>query len=141
MKKIIKVAILNLCFVTAAYSQKVELTPLYNSIGIRITDFSSYDSCSILYKASVEDDWRRAYPPNKVTISDIEQLRGSLFLLQENTAYDIKVVLWEGHTSIDLPILKSTTLVSPTITPTQNVKWVSPNGQGDYSKNKPGNIT
>lgn len=141
MKKIIKVAILNLCFVTAVYSQKVELTPLYNSIGIRITDFSSYDSCSILYKASVEDDWRPAYPPNKVTISDIEQLRGSLFLLQENTAYDIKVVLWEGNTSIDLPILKSTTLVSPTITPTQNVKWVSPNGQGDYSKNKPGNIT
>ncbi len=141
MRHIIYITIINLCFTSLGLSQKVELTPLYNTIGIKITEYGSADSCSILYKSSGEETWKSAFPPNKVVISGIDQWRGCLFLLQENSVYNIKITLWEGQTSTDLPILNSTTLLSPNITPTQNVKWVSPSGQGDFSKKNPGNIT
>lgn len=140
-----KITLLSLFFLFTIFkslnAQQIELTPTYQSIGVEVTNISSADSCKVEYKKSNQSNWLLAYNPDKVTISSIEQFRGSLFLLDENTKYDVRVTLYNGSDAIELPVLQQTTLISPTFDQTSNIKWVSPNGSGNnYTHSNPGNI-
>ncbi len=122
-------------------AQQLELTPTYHSIGVKVTNLSTADSCIVEYKKSNQSTWLMGFNPDKVTISGTEQFRGSLFLLEENTTYEIRVTVYEGANANTLPVAQQTTRTSPTFTQTANVKWVAPNGAGtQYTQASPGNL-
>lgn len=122
-------------------AQTVELTPLYHTIGVKVTNISTSDSCQIEYKKTQSTNWLLGYPPDKISINTEELFRGSLFGLEENETYEVKITLFVGANSTTLAPLQGTTLASPNFNSTGNIKWVSPNGTGDYSQNNPGNLS
>ncbi|MBK7221355.1 MAG: T9SS type A sorting domain-containing protein [Saprospiraceae bacterium] len=127
-------------YIKSTKGQTIDLVPLYNTIGIKVTNISTEDSCKVEYKLSQSNIWQLGYPPDKISISNIEQFRGSVFNLAENTQYDVKVTLYEGASAKTLPIAQTTTLLSPDFNPKGDVKWVSPTGTGNYSQNNPGSL-
>ncbi len=130
-----------LLLVIQVKAQQVELTPTIHSMGVKITNISNADSCSIEYKNSNQSQWLHGFKPDKITISGTEQFRGSLFLLDEGTAYDVRVTIYQGINSNVLPVMQQSTNTSPVFSQTSNVKWVSPNGSGtQYSQSNPGNL-
>lgn len=140
-----KIALLSLFFLITIFisvnAQQIVLTPTYHSMGVKVTNISSADSCQVEYKKSNQSNWLLAYSPDKVTISAVDQFRGSLFLLDENTKYDVRVTVYDGTNALELPVMQQTTMNVPTFDQTSNVKWVSPNGAGNnYTQSNPGNI-
>ena len=127
-------------YIKSTKGQTIDLVPLYNTIGIKVTNISTEDSCKVEYKLSQSNIWQLGYPPDKISISNIEQFRGSVFNLAENTQYDVKVTLYEGASAKTLPIAQTTTLLSPDFNPKGDFKWVSPTGTGNYSQNNPGSL-
>jgi hypothetical protein len=121
-------------------AQTIELTPLYNSIGIKVTDIGAADSCKVEYKPSQQSIWRSAYPPDRISINSMNQFRGSIFMLDENTPYEVQVTIYTGSSETALLSAQTTTLNSPSFAPTSDVKWVSPSGTGNYTPNNPGNL-
>jgi hypothetical protein len=122
-------------------AQQLEITPTYHSIGVKVTNVTTADSCKTEYKKSNESNWWKGFNPDKVTISGVEQFRGSLFQLEENTSYDIRVSVYTGLNFNILPVAQVVTKFSPTFSSTANVKWVSPNGVGNtYNQANPGNL-
>jgi hypothetical protein len=126
---------------TALYSQALGLLPNYHSIGFKITNIGSADSCHVFYRKFGNSDWLRAYPPDRITLNKNAQFRGSIFLLDENTAYEVKATLFLTGTPQNIAAVSDTTLLSPSFQATSNVKWVSPAGSGTaYTQSQPGNI-
>jgi len=122
-------------------AQQFELTPTYHSIGVKVTNILTADSCTVEYKKSNQSKWLMGLNPDKIMISGTEQFRGSLFLLEENTTYDVRVTIYNGANANTLPVAQQTTNTSPTFAQTSNVKWVAPNGSGNYyTQTSPGNL-
>lgn len=140
MKKQILIIGLILILHTKVNAQSVELTPLYNTIGVKITNISSIDSCKLEYKTSTQNNWLLSYKLDRILINNIDQFRGSLFMLEQNTDYDIKVTVYSGQNENVLNIEKTKTLSTPLFLPTSNIKWVSPTGTGNYTQENPGNL-
>ncbi|MBK7009752.1 MAG: hypothetical protein IPH36_14560 [Saprospiraceae bacterium] len=61
-------------YIKCTKGQTIELVPLYNTIGIKVTNISTEDSCKIEYKPSQSNIWQLGYSPDKISISNIEQL-------------------------------------------------------------------
>ncbi len=130
-----------LILLASLHAQQVDLFPTYHSIGIKVTNISSIDSCTVEYKKSNQAIWLKGFNPDKITISTIDQFRGSLFLLEESTSYDIRIKPYKGGNEMVLSTLQKTTVSSPEFTSTTTQKWVSPNGSGNlFSQANPGNI-
>lgn len=123
-------------------SQTVELSPLYHTIGVKVTNINNYDSCRVEYKQAQASDWFIAYPPDRITVNGVLQFRGSIFGLGENNLYDVKVTLYTNSNPTTLLTYQTTTLFSPDFSPTANTKWVSPDGSGNaYTQQNPGNVS
>lgn len=135
----IKAIILILAF-SSLNAQTLIVNPLYNTIGVSITNIDNVDSCLIEYKQKIQGDWLKAFPPDKITLNGSEQYRGALFNLLEATNYDIKATVYKRGISNVLPIQQMSTLQSPSFATTSNIKWVSPNGTGNYTQSSPGNL-
>ncbi len=127
--------------IQSATGQIVELTPLYNTVGVKVSNIGAAFSCQVEYKPLQKDDWRLAYNPDRVSINGENQFRGSIFMLEEGTQYEVKVTINNASGPTVLPTVKTTTLISPSFFPTSNIKWVSPNGTGNYTQNNPGDLT
>jgi hypothetical protein len=121
--------------------QIIELTPTYNSIGVKITNIGTADSCRIEYKPSSQSVWKLAYNPDMIEISGANQFRGSIFMVNESTQYDVRATVYNGANPTVLPIAQATTLNSPTFLPIGNIKWVSPTGNGSYTEASPGSLS
>ena len=124
-----------------AEAQTVELTPLFHTIGVKVTNISGADSCKVEYSKAAQSNWQLAYDPDMISIDGTFQFRGSIFMLEENTFYDVRVTVYSGSTHHVLPAVVTTTLKSPLFSPSGNTKWVSPSGTGNYSENSPGNLS
>ena len=118
-----------------------------NSIGYQVVLPDNYDSDSnavvIVQYRETGKQWQTAFAPTRLTIDSIRQFRGSLFLCKANTTYDIQVIITDSLPLYHQDILTQTitTRVEPNITPTQNLRYVSPNGTGvAYTSTNPGNI-
>lgn len=122
-------------------AQVVTLYPTYQSIGIQIKDITDADSCLVEYKESTHSVWLKAFAPDRIIISGQEQFRGSLFLLSENTEYDVRVTVFYQSTYKILPSIKQFTKSKPVFASSHDVKWVSPSGFGNlYTEANPGDI-
>ncbi|MFN4080031.1 MAG: right-handed parallel beta-helix repeat-containing protein, partial [Saprospiraceae bacterium] len=123
-----------------ANGQTLEHTPLLNTIGIKVTNINNFDSCKVAYKQTQGDAWLMAFPPDKIAINNLQQFRGSIFGLEEGTQYDVKITLYTNSNAVTLPVSQTLTLSSPDFNLTENVKWVSPDGNGNFTQNNPGNL-
>jgi Secretion system C-terminal sorting domain len=121
-------------------AQILETSPTYHSIGIKVNVISNADSCTIAYKEQSQSIWLEGYPADRITVSGIDQFRGSVFLLQENSVYDIRVTVFDQANATVLEAQQNT-LAAPSFAPTATIKWVSPNGTGDYTQSNPGDIS
>ncbi|MBP6430768.1 MAG: hypothetical protein KA319_03295, partial [Ferruginibacter sp.] len=134
--------LLHLGIYLSMYSQTLTLNPSYQSIGICITDIGNADSCKIEYKKQSSTKWVTGFSPDKIILSGSSQFRGSLFLLEESTKYDVQLTIYTTGIASKLPISTTSTLSSPNFKAGNNIKWVSPNGKGNlYTEENPGNIT
>jgi hypothetical protein len=140
VKYLLGLTIIITFFGRIATAQTLQLSPLYNSIGITVSNITTTDSCRVEYKPAGQTNWLLAYPPDKIQLNGIDQFRGSIFLLQEQTTYEVRATLFTGGIGTKLPVSQSTTLTSPSFKHTANVKWVSPNGMGNYTPSNPGNV-
>lgn len=109
-----------------------------------VYDTDETASCHITYKKTAETAWLEGLPADRITIQGEHQFRGSLFLLEENTSYDVQVTLVDSfptHVVQTLPVQSVSTLSNPSFLQAGEVKWVSPTGSGTvYSESQPGNI-
>ena len=121
--------------------QTLEITPLYNTIGVKVTNISSADSCIIEYKQSQADNWLLGYQPDKILLNNTEEFRGSIFGLIENMMYQIRVTVYSGSNPKTLAVAQTKTLLSPDFNQTGIMKWVSPSGTGNYTQSNPGNLS
>ncbi len=120
--------------------QTVELTPLYNTIGITVRNITGIDSISVEYKPTTEHEWRTTFPLDNISINSEEMMRGSMFGLAENTTYDLRVTAHMGSVSTTILNTTVTTLQTPSFQPSGTIRWVSPDGTGDFSRDDPGNL-
>ncbi len=127
--------------ITIVEAQTLELTPSYNAIGVKVTNIGLADSCRVEYKYLSKNHWYLAYHPDRISINNIAQFRGSIFLLEENTSYQVRVTVFNGLNATELPVAETKTLSSPQFSPSGNVKWVSPSGTGNYTPENPGNLS
>ncbi|MBN8572375.1 MAG: T9SS type A sorting domain-containing protein [Candidatus Kapabacteria bacterium] len=121
--------------------QTLEITPLYNTIGVKVTNISSADSCIIEYKQSQADNWLLGYQPDKILLNNTEEFRGSIFGLIENMMYQIRVTVYSGSNPKTLAVAQTKTLLSPDFNQTGIMKWVSPSGTGNYTQSNPCNLS
>lgn len=127
-------------FVQNVNAQTIELTASYNTIGVKVINIGNADSCRVEYKVASQTNWLLAYPPDKITLNGSEQFRGSIFNLVENTNYEVRTTIYTAANNNVLPVVQTTTIISPSFTFTSNQKWVSPNGTGNYTQANPGNL-
>src|SRR5262249_5020044 len=74
----------------------------------------------------------------------VYDFRGSLFLLDANTAYDVEVTVTDSLPVFQTAVLTGSAVTRqvPPIGPTADVKYVSAGGRGGlYSTAQPGNLT
>ncbi len=109
-------------------------------MGIHISGLEKNDSCFVEYKKAQDSEWLGAFTLDKMILSGTIQWRGSLFLLDQATAYDVRISIVNGSAVKILPIQKQSTLSLPNFAPTSHALWVSPNGTGDFTKSNPGNL-
>lgn len=137
------------CNCTIAVAQSLSLQPMYNSIGVKVSLDNTYDTdetahCYLQYRKSGTNDWLDGFDADRVRVQGVSQFRGSLMLLEENTAYYVRVRLLDSipaMATFTFPDYFIQTLPTPTFTPGNNVKWVAPNGSGTaYTETQPGNI-
>lgn len=129
-------------------AQTVQFYPHINTIGIQINlegwDADKNGHCEVRYKRSQETIYRESFPLDRILLNNIDQYRGSLFLLKENTEYDIEILLEDSfpiNVKKMLGPFKISSLNSPKKISTSSVKWVAPNGSGTaYTEANPGNI-
>jgi hypothetical protein len=131
------------------HSQTVQLIPSINSIGVKVVLPQGYDTdqtahCTFRYKPTAQTAWQDGFEADRILLTAVDQFRGTVFMVNENTSYDVEVTLTDS-----LPVLSTQTLAvvtvitlsSPQFTPTANVKWVSPAGSGIlYTQVSPGNL-
>lgn len=120
--------------------QVIQMYPMYHSIGYEIYDNFSIDSCKVEFKAIHSDQWLNGLNPDKVYWIDDYRWIGSVFPLGENETYEFKVTIFRGSQAVTLPIYQAKTLHLPKLVSNQEIKWVSPNGRGNYTKEDPGNL-
>ena len=124
---------------TTAYSNEpaVILHPMINSMGyqVNVDGMAATNKCIVEYQIAGSNDWKEGFPPDRVVVNNVDQFRGSLFLLNANTTYEVKVRITDANDNLvnDIPLVSGTTMTSPNVYPNANVKWVSPMGNGDYS--------
>ncbi len=129
--------------ISIAHSQiTLKTTPTFNSIGYILTsqdtNFTSATQLTITYKEINGQNWKQAFPPSFDSLS--KQWRGSLFMLDSNTKYNINILAIGSPKSL-LITDSVTTLIPPVFTQTGNVMYVSPSGTGTaYSFLQPGNL-
>jgi len=137
------------CSLTPSFAQNLSLQPMYNSIGVKVSLDNIYDTdetghCYLQYRKSGTNDWLDGFDADRVRVQGGSQFRGSLMLLEENTAYYVRVRLLDSIPAISsytFPDYYIATLPSPSFNPGNNVKWVAPNGSGTaYTEAQPGNI-
>lgn len=130
-------------------AQSLSLAPTINSIGIKVTLPSGYDTdstahCFFKYKKVSETVWQDGFEADRIAPFSTDQYRGSIFLAEENTAYEVEVSLVDSVPVLNvqtLPVATVTTLSSPQFINNANVKWVSPSGSGtQYTSSNPGNL-
>lgn len=136
-----------LCIATGipitAVGQSVRLHPMLQSIGIEISVTQDVDSCTVRYQRKGEDVWLQGFRLDDITIDGSRQFRGSLFLLEPDTEYQISIYTFSQSRMRTLPVETVRTLAEPTDMVSSNViRWVSPNGSGaQYTREQPGNLT
>ncbi len=123
------------------YTQTMNLFSTYNSIGVMVYgNINNSDSCVVEYKETGQSKWLKAFQSDKVVYANLEQFRGSVFLLNENTSYDVKATLYNGANGTVLNSKQIFTKSSPHFNLTNNIKWVSPLGNGNFTQGNPGNL-
>jgi Secretion system C-terminal sorting domain/Right handed beta helix region len=131
------------------YGQTLSISPQFESVGLKIVLPSGFDPNQtvvplIQYKKTSELLWLTGFHLDRITIQSVEQFRGSLFGLEENTVYEVKIVLDDtiaGNPDVTLPTTLFSTKSSPSFATSSNVKWVSPAGTGTaYTSSNPGNF-
>ncbi len=118
-----------------------------NSIGYQVVlpandDSVSHAAITVLYRETSKL-WQTGFAPTNLTIDSIRQFRGSIFLCKPNTSYDIQITIIDSLPPYHQDVLTQTitTRAEPNITPTQNLRYVSPTGSGvAYTSSNPGNI-
>ncbi|MBU3699689.1 MAG: T9SS type A sorting domain-containing protein [Candidatus Kapabacteria bacterium] len=133
----------SVCFiVVVAEAQFASFHPMLQSIGIQISDVQGIDSCTVMYRRQGSDQWLQGFRPDEVTIGGKRQFRGSLFLLEPATEYEISIRAFLPFEMLTLPIERIRTLEEPTLPATSAIiRWVSPGGSGSaYTRAQPGNL-
>ncbi len=128
------------------------LYPTINSIGFQINLDNTFDTdesshCIVEYReydATNQAVWREGFKGDRVKIGNKNQFRGSLFSLDPNTQYEVRLTILDTFPTLynSGPLYaNTTTLNSLQINPTANLKWVTPNGTGSaYTQANPGNL-
>jgi hypothetical protein len=145
MKKSI-ILILWIFCVSVAHSQILfKATATFNSIGyitqLQNIDITPTTQLTIAYQQSGESDWKHGFPPS--FDSQMKQWRGSIFMVDSNTTYHIKLIVTDSSKPNLLfeTIDSVTTLLPPLISAAGTIKYVSPTGTGTaYSSSSPGNL-
>jgi len=125
----------------------LKLHPTIHSIGVEVqlptgSTTTKLPLARLSYR-EIGDTFNHGYPPTFLIVDTVYQYRGSVYEAKAGTSYEVRITL----VSIDgdtLTILTNTTttLKDPSITPTQIVKYVSPQGSGtEYSYQQPGSLT
>jgi hypothetical protein len=145
-KKTVKIKLLFLFFLikNQIFAQQIETHATINSIGYELTlppnfDVDSTATTTVRYRISGQN-WQDGFPPTRFSGGIF---RGSLFQLEAATDYNLEISVVDSmpfFEKIDLEAQQKTRK-NPIILPTNNVKWVSPNGLGTtYSAVNPGNL-
>ncbi|HAD11942.1 MAG TPA: hypothetical protein DCF33_05835, partial [Saprospirales bacterium] len=123
-------------------AQTVDFHPTCHSIGVEVRDIGPYDSCGLEYRKTSEPAWNTGFPPDRITFSGEEEYRGSLFLLEQGTSYEVRVKLFQNGNLASVQLGQASTLSDPEFGWGQTLKWVAPNGSGNsYTQDQPGNLT
>ncbi|HLP92522.1 MAG TPA: T9SS type A sorting domain-containing protein [Saprospiraceae bacterium] len=124
------------------HAQTVEFHPTCHSIGVEVREIGNADSCGVEYRKTSETIWKTGFPPDRITLSGEEQYRGSLFLLEPQTAYEVRVTSFQAGNLVSVQLGQVSTLSDPEFGWGQTLKWVAPNGSGNaYTQDQPGNLT
>lgn len=135
--------ILFLGFSMGLLAQTVILHPTLRSIGVEVNNIGAFNQCEIRYKKSSETAWRIGHDADSIVIHNAAQFRGSVFLADENTHYQVEVKLTNTSTGavLVLPVAETQTLKAPSFEPTGTIKWVAPDGLGNaYTQSNPGSL-
>lgn len=144
--KISVVIILILFCISDSQSQiRFTTTATFNSIGYSLSssnsNVSSKSNLSIIYKKTGDFLWKNGFSPSYD--NQTKQWRGSLFLLDSNTQYNIKLTLIDSSQTPQINEINDSvkTLAPPAIIPVGIIKYVSPFGSGTaYSSVLPGSL-
>jgi hypothetical protein len=130
--------------ICAQYS--LRLHPTIHSIGVEVqlptgSSTKTTPSAELSYR-EIGGKFQQGYPPTFLIIDSVQQFRGSVYEAASGTSYEIRITLISslGDTLITLQDT-TTTKQDPSITPTQIIKYVSPQGSGtEYSYQQPGSL-
>jgi hypothetical protein len=131
-------------------AQTVYLHANINSVGVEVQLPSGFDHdksarCFFKYKKLSESEWKDGFEADRILISGVDEFRGSIFLAEENTGYEVEVTIIDSIPNITtqiLPVVAVQTLMNPQFVHLGNIKWVSPNGSGTlYTEANPGKLT
>lgn len=148
-KKIIQLLLVLMSAIGGIKAQILTLSPAYHAMGLKVSIPANFDQDStahafVQYKKSTESTWRDGFELDRIVASNVDQFRGSLFLLEPGTAYDVVLTIRDSFPTIQTTVLPQqsvSTLDLPTFTASATVKWVSPTGSGTtYSFAQPGNL-
>lgn len=126
------------------FAQVTKINTTINSIGIEIAEIEAYNECEVQYRKQGSANWLKSFHVDTVNINQKRIFKINLFLLEENSPYEIGITLKNTINQVNnvLPILNATTLKKPSFNYTNTIKWVSPNGSGNlYTESQPGNLT
>ncbi len=124
------------------HAQALELVPMVNSVGIRVSGAAGADSCQFQFRIGTSGNWHRGYPPDRALVGDSVEFRGSIFPIDSGTSVDVRACVWRGSDSLVLPVSTVMTRPVPVIMPSTTLRYVSPNGSGnEYTRNRPGSLT
>jgi protein-S-isoprenylcysteine O-methyltransferase Ste14 len=138
--KILVPVFLLICTAAAANSSLTILPrPTFENCGyyIHYPDSTGIE-CRVYYKRTVDEKWKRTYPPIFSTTHpkdiDTTEFRGSIVGLAEHTQYDLKAELWRGGSEIENGSTTFTTWTdSPPISTTHNIADVYRGGPWNLS--------
>lgn len=139
-----------LLFAGHLQAQQLVIHPFTHAAGVEVTLLPGYDPdqsshCYFEYRALADPGLKPGIEADRVTIGGVEVFKASMFNLEPSTSYEIRVRVVDSFPDliiIDLPVQIFTTTDVFEIQPTNNIKWVSPDGSGvDYTQASPGKLT
>lgn len=124
------------------HAQVLELVPMVNSVGVRVSGAADADSCRIQFRLGTTGRWQRGYAPDRVRVGDSFEFRGSIFPIDSGLTVDVRASIWRGSDSLVLPLSTVVTRLVPEIGTGATLRYVSPDGSGtDYTRSRPGSLT